>query len=78
MASYREINTELKLLTLFDVRERLQNLASTSLLVSFSVYKRKRIKSFQQLCCKKNYYFWEELKDNFPIPLIKGCTYRLQ
>lgn len=48
MASYTEINIELKLLTLFDVRERLQNLASTSLLVSFSVYKRNRFKHIQQ------------------------------
>lgn len=40
MASYRELDSKLKLLTLFEVRERLQNLASTSLLVSFSVCKR--------------------------------------
>lgn len=44
MANYREITTELKSLTLADVRERLQNLASTSLLVSFSVYKKSRLK----------------------------------
>lgn len=55
MASYREIIIELKLLTLFDVRERLQNLASTSLLVSFSVYKRKiQTRSATEL--PKNYY----------------------
>lgn len=44
MANYREISTELRSLTLADVRERLQNLASTSLLVSFSVYKKNRLK----------------------------------
>lgn len=46
MANYREINTELRSLTLADVRERLQNLASTSLLVSFSVYKKNRLKQY--------------------------------
>lgn len=47
MASYGEFNNNFKLLTLFDVRERLQNLASTSLLVSFSVCKRKKCKHIQ-------------------------------
>jgi len=48
MASYRELDSKLKLLTLFEVRERLQNLASTSLLVSFSVCKRNRCKHIQR------------------------------
>lgn len=46
MANYREISTQLRSLTLAGVRERLQNLASTSLLVSFSVYKKNRLKQY--------------------------------
>lgn len=77
MASYSEINTELKLLTLFDVRERLQNLASTSLLVSFSVYKRNRFKHIQQLSYPKNKLLLSR-RIKTQLPIIKGCIYKLQ